>query len=181
MKHLGHYIIPLILLLSVQDVAMASCAPPLPPEQNVRHSAAVFTGEVVHVGKGNMVTDMLGWRYPVTFKVLESWKGVTHTTVVLKGQAWTSIEFLFEQGQHYLVYAYHEGNTPTGPLTTNGCKGTKRLADAQADLKALGGGTIALQPAVMTRSGRIIPYLLGALGLLALGGIGIRWRRQQRA
>jgi hypothetical protein len=168
-----------MLMLWSSRSASASCVPPEPPLQNLQHSDAVFSGQVVSIGSSNILNELFGWGYPVTFNVLESWKGVTQTTVVLEGQSRTSTEFPFQQGQRYLVYAYHEGNNGAGSLTTNGCKGTKLLHDAHDDVLELGPPAITLQPAVDGTPRWLLPFVMSITMLLTLGIVVVVRRRRR--
>lgn len=174
-------VILLVFVAVTSQAVHASCAPPEPPAQNLHHSDAVFRGTVTRIGATTFLHDFFSWGYPVTFEVRESWKGVNSTTVTIKGQTHFSLAVPFQLGQEYLVYAYYEGNNHEGALTTNGCKGTKPVADAQADLHVLGAGPIALQPNLDANGTISRPSLVAAgLALVALGVFFVvRYKRAQ--
>lgn len=169
-------------LLLISKTAAASCAPPEPPQQNLQRSDAVFSGEVVSIGD-NFIYSLFGSDYSVTFNVIEAWKGATTTTITVNNRndsvflSGSSLKFPFKQGERYLVYAYHDSEI--GNLTTNGCKGTKLLNDATADLRELGPPIIMLPPAPAQRSA---PWAVSAaLSLLVFSLIVLFTRYQRRS
>lgn len=168
------------VVISTSQTTYGSCGSLVLPWDNLHETDAVFRGQVTHVGTATVLHEVFNWGHPVTFQVLESWKGVTTTTSTIKAQANPTIAVRFEQGQQYLVYADYEQPLGRGPLTTNGCKGTKPIAEARADLHALGASVIVLQPAPATGSPYIIRVLLigGALSVL-FGAVTVaRFRRR---
>jgi hypothetical protein len=169
--------------LARPDITYAcSCMVSPDPQTAMAESAAVFAGRVVEVVPGDPV------RY--TFEVTRLWKGVASATVQLfSAQSSASCGYEFAQGQEYLVFA----NLGERGLETSLCSRTAPLADAAADLAALGPeappaepvdtavpepDTAAPQPAGGT-SGAMIGG--SVLALAALGTLAVWWRRRARA
>lgn len=120
--------------------AAASCAGPPPSvQQALNDAAAVFTGKVVSIRK-SIPLSFSASGSQVEFEVDRTWKGVTGNMVVLTSYS-TSVDYTFQEGQSYLVYA-HRGD-PAGngsTLNANICGRTGLLADAAADIRDLGPG-----------------------------------------
>ena len=101
-----------------------SCAGSWSTEEEFRRSTAVFSGEVVEVGKlpmeqGGPTDPGVPLLAPVTFDVKGAWKGVTGATVVVHGQGpGPSCGLNFERGETYLVFAGDRGRSGDGPLET---------------------------------------------------------------
>jgi len=112
---------------------------------------AVFSGKAIaeeyrkaktHVAGQVVETEVL----VVKFKVERWWKGngsgevvmFTSETKIQDGIRWvTEEDFKFRKGESYLVYAH----CSLGDLRTNECKRTRRLAEAEEDLRELGQGS----------------------------------------
>ena len=99
------------------------------PEEALRESDAVFSGEVVDIGRlppleeGSMTVQMPDLN-PVTFDVKESWKGVSGGSAVVHGQGPApSCGLDFERGETYLVFA-GRGGEGDGALQTDYCGNT---------------------------------------------------------
>lgn len=135
--------------LGAGRVHACSCSGPGGPEERLRSSDAVFSGEVVRFGaedpKPRDGKPMGG----VEFRVEEAWKGVPGGTATIYGQGPGYIEaeegemvvidfcdVMFERRESYLVYAYRGERTPAA-LTTHACSGTKPLSSAGKDLRVL--------------------------------------------
>ena len=107
-----------------------SCAEGRSTEEALRSSDAVFSGEVVEIGKLPMeqegATDPgLPLLAPVTFDVKESWKGVEEDPAVVHGQGpGPSCGLDFERGETYLVFAGRAGEGENSPLQTDYCGNT---------------------------------------------------------
>jgi hypothetical protein len=99
---------------------------------------AVFSGEVVEVIKNPQV-----FYIEVRFKVEHSWKQVrTNQLVIRTGRGGGDCGYRFEVGERYLVYAY---GSDVPAFETNICQRTRKLTDAQDDLKLLGKSRIIKQ------------------------------------
>ncbi len=127
----------LALLLGFSLVAVdarpafaCSCAERRSTEEAHRSSDAVFSGEVVEIGKLPMEqegpTDPgLPLLAPVTFDAKESWKGVAEDPAVVHGQGpGPSCGLDFERGETYLVFAGRAGEGENSPLQTDLCGNT---------------------------------------------------------
>lgn len=166
-----------VVLMLASHTASASCAGELSVQEKVQHMEVIFSGEVESVGTYTIIHELLGSRPPLAkLTVLEAWKGATTSTIVIDNMMRTSVEAPFEPGQQYLVYAYRDSET--GNLATNGCVGTKPLADAADDLRELGLPTITFQPEPAQRER--VWALPAALSLLVLLFIVLFMRRQRR-
>lgn len=94
-------------------------------EQEFNSSKAVFVGEVVEIDKSK--PDAI-----VTFKVEKKWKGSKNETVVVRtNNQGKACEYIFKQGEKYLVYAYDD------VLRTSICTRTKELKSATENLRKL--------------------------------------------
>ena len=148
-------LLTLALVALLPDCASAcSCAtlPGTPQERAERTlaaSTAVFSGEVVAFDKpppfttmieGTMMTVMGGGgpKATVTLRVSEVWKGPQGQTIEITTEADSGMGcgYPFEEGREYLVYA--AGKEPSVGL----CSETKPLSGANADLEALGDGSV---------------------------------------
>ena len=119
---------------------------------SVNQSTAVFTGEVVSEEYLGVNTDSSG--HPTTakalvvkLKVTRWWKGdvseeIHLYTSVRKYPDGSSSEmaedFRFRKGESYLVYAFSRD----AHLETSGCSRTRKLAEAEEDLRELGEGKL---------------------------------------
>lgn len=128
------------------------CAPLPSVRVSVKQSTAVFTGEVVSEEYRDVNTDSAGQPKPaqalvVKLKVTRWWKGDAREEVYL----YTSVrkypdgsssvmaeDFQFRKGESYLVYAFSRD----GHLVTSGCSRTRKLAEAEEDLRELGEGKL---------------------------------------
>jgi hypothetical protein len=130
-----------------------SCIAPPAPDQAFTDTGAVFIGQVTNIsnisklpGVGLVVSTLASWTQTtipytfydnkVSFNVIDSWKGVTTTSVTIStAEGGASCGFTFVTGQQYVVYAY---DTEDGILQTNICTRTSELASAAPDLAFLG-------------------------------------------
>jgi hypothetical protein len=113
-----------------------SCAASWSSEEALRKSDAVFSGEVVKIGKlqpeyvrsTKPATPHLD---PVTFDVGEAWKGIAGRSAVVHGQGPApSCGLNFERDETYLVFAYRlEEN---GPLQADYCGNTFAASEETA-------------------------------------------------
>ncbi len=139
MKKLALLIVMAGALLQPGPVAASCAGPPPSARQALTDAAAVFSGGVVSIKSSNPLSFSASGSW-VEFEVDKAWKGVTGNRVVLNSYQ-TSVDYTFQEGQSYLVYAHRgdpEGNGST--LSANSCGRTALLADATADLQELGPG-----------------------------------------
>ena len=179
----------LALLTAVQPACVyaCSCLPPGPPDQALGASAAVFSGKVATIGRGQAAgpSDAV----QVTFDVARVWKGPEEATITVStAGSSASCGFEFVEGQEYLVYA----QTVEGRLEASLCSRTNQLAMAGEDLAVLGagrapasapsGGTSAPLPATgRTAAASWLPVAAvgGVLLVIAVGAalVVVRGRR----
>ena len=136
------FLLGIIICLLFQTGVGLACTCELPragitPKQAVSQarnkSKAVFSGEVVEV-----IQNPQFFYVEVRFKVENSWKQVrTEELTIHTGRGGGDCGYNFEVGQSYLVYAYGSDETR---LETNICQRTRKLADAEEDLRLLGKG-----------------------------------------
>lgn len=154
-----------------------SCIQPPAPQEARDQAAAVFAGTVSNVAPAGPDGQSLF----VTFDLAQSWKGPAASQITITtGGSSASCGFEFTPGEEYLVY----GTSQEGRINASLCSRTARLADAGADLEALGPGTpIAAAPAPVTTETMGVPWvpvmLVGAvvLGAAAFFGPGLVRRR----
>lgn len=127
-----------ISLFTSASVANAcSCIPPDPPKESLKRATAVFTGTVsdMDTPSGPMINSAS--RITITFSALQIWKGPDYKNLVLTtARNPASCGYPFQRNKEYLVYAYGKEDK----LTTSICRRTRPIADAQEDLRDLGGG-----------------------------------------
>ena len=161
-----------------QAVYACSCVQPAPPLEARDQAAAVFAGTVNAIAPAGPGAEGVF----VTFDLTQSWKGPSPAQLTLTTSASSaSCAFEFTPGEQYLVYGFPQD----GRISTNLCSRTARLADAGADLEALGPGTsVAAAPAPVTTETMGVPWvpilLIGAvaLGAAAFFGPGLMQRRR---
>ena len=133
-----------VFVLSPQCASACSCAIESNPKERAKEamsdSEAVFSGEVAEVKEGppTKMMGMSGVRTSrVTLRASEVWKGPQRETLeVSTPRDSMTCGYPFKEGQEYLVYAY----TGKQGLEVDLCNGTRRLAEAKADLEVLGDG-----------------------------------------
>ena len=183
----GLLLLALVTMVQPACVFACSCIAPGPPDQALGESAAVFSGQVATIGRGQALgpSDMV----QVTFSVARVWKGPEEATVTVStAGSSASCGFEFVEGQEYLVYA----RTVEGRLEASLCSRTAQLAMAGEDLAALGegrapapasdGGAPAPLPTTgTTAAGSWLPAATagGALLVLALGVTLVVVRRRR--
>lgn len=154
-----------------------SCLAPPAPQAARDASAAVFVGTVSGLAPAGPNGEALF----VTFDLTQSWKGpaASQLTLTTAGSS-AACGFAFTQGEAYLVYSVAQD----GGLSTGLCSRTASLADAEADLAALGPGTaVTAAPAPVTAETMEVPWvpilIVGAVLLMgaALFGPGLMRRR----
>ncbi|HXG67737.1 MAG TPA: hypothetical protein VNO70_21725 [Blastocatellia bacterium] len=133
-----NFLIVIAFLLAVHDISLAcSCVPPGKPSEEMKESAAVFSGKVVEIRR-NQRTDDFFARVEAVIEVERVWKGVEKTTVsVFTSSDSAACGYGFKEGETYLVYA---SGDKEGRLLTTICTRTRRMKDAGEDLKELGPG-----------------------------------------
>ncbi len=97
----------------------------------LKHSAAVFSGEVIDIKKGPNF-------FEARFHVERSWKGVESEDVSVLELNSTAESPHYRVGARYLVFA----DTEYGKLFTGNCSRTKKIEYAQGDLLQLGVGRV---------------------------------------
>ncbi|HMB90782.1 MAG TPA: hypothetical protein VKP65_08040 [Rhodothermales bacterium] len=128
------------MLVGVQSARACSCVMPPPPTEALAASDAVFLGQVIKtrrdgsgINKGNLFA---------TIRILQIWKGDLEEEVVIEtGPNSAACGVPFQKGQEYLVYA----SVSAGHLRTHLCTRTTQAKNADADVEALGDGTILSQ------------------------------------
>lgn len=106
------------------------------PEERLQKSSTVFSGVAAEVEE-DASSDAQPQR--TTFKVEQSWKGVSKERVVVQGDG-SICDIPFQEGERYLVYATGGGKSKEGTLRTSRCQGTRVLKEPLAvdDLQTLG-------------------------------------------
>ena len=151
-------------------------------------SEAVFSGKVMSVEEATFGDTSpspetgLPVGGPITFEVEKSWKGDMEKQVVVlgygKGSSGCGVDA--REDERYLVYA-RRGEE--GTLHTSTCDGTKPLAAAKDDLRALGSS----EPALPASGGlspaevrALIMTTAATLSLLGLAGVVVLLRVPRR-
>ena len=133
-----------VFVLSPKCASACSCAIESNPKERAKEamsdSEAVFSGEVAEVEEGPTIRmwGLSGVRTSrVTLRTSEVWKGPQRETPEVSTlRDSMSCGYPFKEGQEYLVYAY----SGKRGLEVDLCNGTRRFAEAQADLEVLGAG-----------------------------------------
>ncbi|MFT6849848.1 MAG: hypothetical protein ACJATA_000652 [Sphingobacteriales bacterium] len=68
----------------------------------------------------------------VVFRTITAWKGVSDTTIIVDA-GYSSCDWSFFKGNHYLIYGYSTG----GNISTNLCTRTATIYNASEDLEFL--------------------------------------------
>jgi hypothetical protein len=122
-----------LLLLTALDIERAlacTCAGPLAPCAQAWRVDAVFAGRVLDIRPSDVRGEQI-----VRLAVEQRGRGVDADIVDVRSppQNGANCGYTFAAGERYVVYGHR---TPSG-LTTNMCAGTKRAAEAAADLAYL--------------------------------------------
>jgi hypothetical protein len=118
----------LVFFLSAPLYA-CSCVAPGSPKEELKRSAAVFSGKVKRIRKE-------GYSNVVQFEVLKSWKGVRARRMIVYTLSESSLcGYDFKTGHSYLVYS---SSGKEAVLYTDICTRTSELETAAEDLKELG-------------------------------------------
>jgi hypothetical protein len=110
-RHIWAMAVLTMLLVCAPPVFACECEPP--SQQNVfNHSSAVFIGEVLDIADSEVplfkdLKPAPKSSYAVTFKVIEYWKGVRSSQIVVHSDlgGLPCHQFAFRKGEKYLVYA----------------------------------------------------------------------------
>src|SRR6201988_328016 len=110
-RHIWLTVVLTTLLLCAPSVLACDCEPP--NQQDVfSHSSAVFIGEVVGIADSDvpLFKDLKPGpksSYAVTFKVIDHWKGVRGSKIIVHSDlgGLPCHQFAFRKGEKYLVYA----------------------------------------------------------------------------
>ena len=184
----GLLLLALLTAVQADCVYACSCLPPGPPDQALGAWAAVFSGKVATIGRGQAAgpSDAV----QVTFAVARVWKGPEEATIAVHtagSSASCGVEFV--AGQEYLVYA----QTVEGRLEASLCSRTTQLTMAGEDLTVLGagrapasapgGGTSAPLPASGQTAAAWLPVAAvgGVLLVIAVGTALVVVRRRRTA
>lgn len=113
------------------QVFACTCAAPGSPTEELKNSAAVFSGKISdRISETNS--------YLIDFEVTKSWKGLEGDSIrVRTAKESAACGYNFESNKEYLVYG---NNLQDDVLSTNICTRTKLLSQASDDLKELGEG-----------------------------------------
>ncbi|RCW46461.1 hypothetical protein [Paenibacillus prosopidis] len=135
------FLFMLIALFIVEPVTVHACSCAEPPsiEDQMNRKTAIFTGKVLSLTKPDK-GKFWSSADPVKaqFEVKTVWKGkLGSQTAVYTALSSASCGYEgFEVNKEYIVFAYGDPDR----LETGLCEGTKTLASAKEDLKALGAG-----------------------------------------
>lgn len=116
-----------------------SCVVPGTAKEELKESAAVFSGKVINIAAENkfMLFQSSADPIAVTFEVQEWWKGnVQKKVTVYTAKSSASCGFEFALNNKYLVYA----NEVDGTFKVSVCSRTALLSTAGDDLAELGKG-----------------------------------------
>lgn len=145
------------MVTAARPASACSCMAPAPPETAATEADAVFVGEVTDVSAG------AGAGHVAQLAVTEVFTGeVGEEVEVHTPPDSAACGYPFEVGREELVYAVLDDQ---GRMQTNLCDRTAPVADADADLAALGDGS---DPAALPRDDGRPGWLVPATVALAL-------------
>ena len=131
------------LLGNVEQAYACKCVVPGSPSEELEKFDAVFAGRVLsieHSFDPNAASVSPGDHTTVGFTVNTVWKGTVDKNIDLTTPpTGGSCGFAFVEGEAYIVYAYDDAEE-NADLKVSICSRTALLAEAQADLDALGDG-----------------------------------------
>ena len=131
------------LLGNVEQAYACKCVVPGSPSEELEKFDAVFTGRVLsieHSFDPNASSVSPGDHTTVGFTVNTVWKGMVDKNIDLTTPpTGGSCGFAFVEEEEYIVYAY-ENAEENANLNVSICSRTALLAEAQADMEALGEG-----------------------------------------
>ncbi|MDT0124396.1 hypothetical protein Q9R46_17180 [Paenibacillus sp. RRE4] len=158
-----------------------SCAESSVKEKLEMHTA-VFTGEVVNVGRGSLLIS--GEFEAYTLDVDTAWKGVDakQMTILISNLGGGSCGTTLTKDQSYLIFAHQDDKD--GRLYSSLCSGNLKIEQAGEAINMLGKGTPVSSDDFRGGSGyhnlwMIILYGGGIILLLVLVG-GSLWERKKR-
>ena len=125
-----------ICAIAVEPAQACTCSAPANTAEALKRSAAVFRGKVIEISRPWL--DRIGLTqtgsYQVEFVILKQWKGTPATrTVVTTRLTGEACGFPFEIGKEYLLYVVTEPKD----IQTGICTGTKKIAEAEQEIKQL--------------------------------------------
>ena len=174
------------------QVYACKCVQPGSPTEELEKFTAVFAGRVVsvqHSYSPNSTSVTPEDRSTIGFEVSAVWKGAVHEDMsITTPPTGGSCGFTFTEGEEYIVYAY-DSPYDDGGYTTGICSRTALLAQAQADLNALGdgsapragtGGPLPEQPQDSLAGRAWVIVLVVAAAVIVVGGIVVYPRVRRR-
>ena len=151
--------------------AEASCGSSMTPDEAYERATAVFAGRVSAVTRLRGPRARMGGEGvpydEVKFEVEQSWKLIDRREITIVSQnIYPGTCGNFNTGETYLVYADRLNDL----FFVSGLSRTKRLADAEQDLKVLGEARVQLYPGKF-RTYKVIVYgtLVALLFALLVG------------
>jgi hypothetical protein len=137
----------IVILVGKFFVSSAECPPPGQPKVELDLATAVFSGKVISRERVREETSPgeFSERVVIRIAVDRVWKGdmdsdaTIYTSEVLSPNGTKSFnaeDFPFKEKERYLVYAFGKPER----LRTNQCSRTRKMAEADEDLKELGNG-----------------------------------------
>ena len=146
--NIGAVVLALILCVvwlfgNASQAYACKCVVPGSPSEEMEKFDAVFAGKVLSIDHSfdpNAASFSPGDHTTVGFSVDTVWKGTVDKNIDLTTPpTGGSCGFAFVAGEEYIVYAY-EGSDQGENLSVSICSRTALLAEAQADMDALGEG-----------------------------------------
>lgn len=151
----------------------------------MRTSDAVFAGRAEQVSPALALGPLVLRRQSTSFRVERSWKGVSDRSVTVGGHEVPRLDYPFEEGTRYLVYAYEDGDGDDAHLITNGCKQNQPVVEAEADIRELGAGMLQLREGGEGPDTGALPAsrLMAILGVLsaAAGAVVVKRGARRRS
>lgn len=180
------------LLGNAGQAHACKCVEPGPPSEEMEKFDAVFAGRVVSIEHNfdpNSSTLGPGDRTTIGLDVSTVWKGAVHEDMyVTTPPTGGSCGFTFTEGEEYILYAYDSAVLDEG-YSVSICSRTALLAQAQADVEALGDGDAPLsgtagpqpeQTEDAAGNGALIAMLGAVAAIILLGGLSaVVWVRRR--
>lgn len=160
----------IVLLARPTTASACSCSAPGLPAQEFRESNAVFTGRVLRIvdeyvpvfSSLDRILTAIGKQpyfwiqagryvgYRIYFGIINSWKGVAETTVVVDtGYGMGDCGYPFAVSNDYLVYASYPYGIPDNYWVTSICSRNAEISTATEDLRYLDTlPRLTLKPAI---------------------------------